>query len=277
MSCRLYLSQFLQARSTAQMFRLSARSIQVSSPTYNSKWKLTKLWSGKTEEENFPQPEEEASELEVLEKQMEDFSRENELQDLQKKRNKSRLSASDKNLLHGVNPPDRGLKYPYGKFQQGKEYRRRMLAQYGSELTGVDPAMSWPTGEELRLAADWERLYQDKPLAEQIAQVNRDIEQRKANRMAREKDIEQSLAKMDTQIKQWRQRVNTKNMQAEMERGRRERVLAELREEFGYNVNPQDNYMKERIAEREKALIKEEKELKKAQKKEKQAAKQSKL
>ena len=274
MSCRLYLSQFLLARSTAQMFRLSARSIQVSSPTYNSKWKLTKLWSGKTEEENFPQPEEEASELEVLEKQMEDFSRENEIQDLQKKRNKSRLSASDKNLLHGVNPPDRGLKYPYGKFQLGKEYRRRMLAQYGADLTGVDPAMSWPTREELRLAADWERLYQDKPLAEQIAQVNRDIEQRKANRVAREKDIEESLAKMDTQIKQWRQRVNTKNMQAEMERGRRERVLAELREEFGYNVNPHDNYMKERIAEREKALIKEEKELKKAQKK---AAKQPKL
>ena len=146
------------------------------------------------------------------------------------------------------------------------------MAQYGSDLTGVDPAMSWPTSEELRLARDWERLYQDKPLAEQIAQVNRDIEQRKADRMAREKDIEDSLAKMDTQIKQWRQRVNTKNMQAEMERGRRERVLAELREEFGYNVNPQDNYMKERIAEREKALIKEEKEVKKAQKKEKQAA-----
>ena len=47
---------------------------------------------------------------------------------------------------------------------------------------------------------------------------------------------------------------------------------AELREEFGYNVNPHDNYMKERIAEREKALIKEEKEIKKAQKKEKKAA-----
>ena len=272
MSCRLYLSQFLQARSTAQMFRLSARSIRVSSQTYDSKWKLNKLWSGKTEEENFAQLEEEASELEVLEKQMEDFSRETDIEELRRKRNKSRLSASDKNLLHGVNPPEKGLKYSYGKFELSKEYRRSMLAQYGSEKTGVDPAMSWPTSEELRLAADWERLYQDKPLVEQIAEVNRDIEQRKAKRMAREKDIEDSLNKMDTQIKQWRHRVNTKNKQAEMERGRRERVLAELREEFGYNVNPLDNYMKERIAEREKALIKEEKELKKAQKKDRQAA-----
>ena len=272
MSCRLYLSQFLQARSTAQMFRLPARSIRVSSQTYDSKWKLNKLWSGKTEEENFAQLEEEASELEVLEKQMEDFSRETDIEELRRKRNKSRLSASDKNLLHGVNPPEKGLKYSYGKFELSKEYRRSMLAQYGSEKTGVDPAMSWPTSEELRLAADWERLYQDKPLVEQIAEVNRDIEQRKAKRMAREKDIEDSLNKMDTQIKQWRHRVNTKNKQAEMERGRRERVLAELREEFGYNVNPLDNYMKERIAEREKALIKEEKELKKAQKKDRQAA-----
>ena len=272
MSCRLYLSKFLQARPSTQPFRLTARSIQVSSQSYNSKWKLTNLWSGKSEEENFPEIEEQPSDLEVLEKQMEDFSRETDIQDLRKKRNKSRLSASDKSLLHGVNPPDRGLKYPYGRFQESKEYRRSMLAQYGSEKTGVDPAMSWPTSEELRLAADWERLYQDKPLVEQIAEVNRDIEQRKAKRMAREKDIEDSLNKMDTQIKQWRHRVNTKNKQAEMERGRRERVLAELREEFGYNVNPLDNYMKERIAEREKALIKEEKEVKKAQKKEKQAA-----
>ena len=272
MSYRLYLSKFLQAGSTAPMFRLSARSIRVSSQSYDFKRKLTKLWPGKTqEEENLPQPEAEASELEVLEQQMEDFSRETDIQDLQRKRNKSKLSASHRNMLHGL-PPDQGLKYPYSKFHQSKEYRRSMLAQYGSQQTGVDPGMSWPTGQELRLAADWEKLYQEKPLVEQLAQVNRDIELRKADRMAREKSIEASLAKMETQIKQWRQRVDSKNKQAEMERGRRERVLAELREEFGYNVNPHDNYMKERIAEREKALIKEEKEVKKAQKKEKQAA-----
>merc|ERR1719341_396848 len=77
------------------------------------------------------------------------------------------------------------------------------------------------------------------------------------------------VARMDAQIKQWKARVNTKNAQAEHERARREKVLAELREEFGYNVNPNDKYMMERIAEREKAIMKEEKEAKKAAKKEK--------
>ena len=63
--------------------------------------------------------------------------------------------------------------------------------------------------------------------------------------------------------------MSCKNVVAERERARREKVLAELREEFGYNVNPNDKYMMERIAEREKAIIKQEREAKRAMKKEK--------
>ena len=87
--------------------------------------------------------------------------------------------------------------------------------------------------------------------------------------------MDDGLARMETQIKQWRSRVSSRNQQAEKERHRREKILAELREEFGYNVNPNDNYMKERIAEREKAILKEEKEAKKAAKKQKFTEKQS--
>merc|ERR1712110_632292 len=118
------------------------------------------------------------------------------------------------------------------------------------------------TDKHLELAAEWEKLYQEKPLIEQINDAKEAIVKRKEDRIAREAAVEAGLAKMDAQIKQWKARVNTKNAQAEHERARREEVLAELREEFGYNVNPNDNYMKERIAEREKALIKEEKEAK---------------
>ena len=272
MSCRLYLSQCLLHSPAGPRFRLSARSLHVSSPSYNSKWKLPKLFSGKTEE-NTPQLDVESveNEFDSYDKEMEEYNREAQLMELKGKRNKSKLSASDRQMLNGL-APDYGLKLQYGRIHHSKEYRRSMLAQYGSDQTNVDPAMSWPTDEELRLASDWERLYQDTPLTQQIAQVKTDIQQRKADRIAREKVIEANLSKMDSQIKQWKQRVNTKNKQAEMERERREKVLAELREEFGYNVNPQDNYMKERIAEREKALIKEEKEAKKAIKKEKFAA-----
>ena len=40
-------------------------------------------------------------------------------------------------------------------------------------------------------------------------------------------------------------------------------MLAELKEEFGYEVNPNDEIMSTKIQEREKVLMKEERELKK--------------
>ena len=104
--------------------------------------------------------------------------------------------------------------------------------------------------------------------------VKTGIVKRKEDRIAREKVVDDGLARMENQIKQWRTRVNSRNMQAEKDRLRKEKILAELREEFGYNVNPNDNYMKERIAEKEKAILKAEKEAKKALKKEKLGAKQ---
>lgn len=148
-----------------------------------------------------------------------------------------------------------------------------MLGQYGARETGVDPGICWPTDEQVGLARDWEQLYQEKPLREQIKDVKAAVAKRKEDRLAREKAVDDSLAKMETQIKQWKTRMSSRNQAAEADRARREKILAELREEFGYNVNPQDNYMKERIAEREKAIMKEEREAKKAAKKEKLAAK----
>ncbi len=119
-------------------------------------------------------------------------------------------------------------------------------------------------------AEEWEKLYQPEPLAQQIEDTWRAVEQRRQDRIQREKIIIEAMDKMDAQIKQWRTRVSTRNRQAESERLRREQVLAELRQEFGYSVNPADEYMKNRIDEREKVLIKEEREAKKLLKKEKE-------
>jgi len=47
-------------------------------------------------------------------------------------------------------------------------------------------------------------------------------------------------------------------------------ILSELKAEFGYDVNPEDEIMKNRIAEREKVLVKEERERKKAARAEKE-------
>lgn len=228
-----------------------------------SRWKFWKKEEAKEEE-----VVEELSEMEMFHRQQEEYRAAEEAERMELKRNKSRLSASHRQMLMGE-PPNVGLRFEYGRVHHSQEFKRKMLGTYGEKRTGVDPGICWPTDKHLELAGEWEKLYQDKPLIEQINDAKGIVAKRKVDRIARETAVEAGLARMDQQIKQWKARVNTKNAQAEHERARREKVLAELREEFGYNVNPNDNYMKERIADREKVLIKEEKEAKKAAKKEK--------
>ena len=235
-----------------------------------SRWKF---WS-KSKESVDDVEAEPLSDVDMFNQQQETFRREAAMEAVQLKRNKSRLSASHRQMIRGQ-APNVGVRFQYSRHHHSQEYKRAMLGQYGSRETGVDPAICWPTDQHLHLAGEWEKLYQEKPLSEQLKDVQDNIVKRREDRIAREKAVDDGLARMETQIKQWRSRVSSRNQQAEKERHRREKILAELREEFGYNVNPNDNYMKERIAEREKAILKEEKEAKKAAKKQKFTEKQS--
>ena len=204
----------------------------------------------------------------LFHQQQEEYRKAAEAEMIQLKRNKSKLSASHRQMLRGE-APNKGLRFEYSRHHHSQTFKREMLGTYGAKQTGVDPGICWPTDEQLNLAKEWESLYMEKPLIEQIKDVKADIAKRKDDRIAREKAVDESLTRMDSQIKQWRTRVNSRNMQAEKDRLRKEQILAELKEEFGYNVNPNDNYMKERIAEKEKAILKAEREAKKAMKKEK--------
>ena len=96
-----------------------------------------------------------------------------------------------------------------------------------------------------------------------IDQVNQEKQDLIKIRMEREKLIDENLAKHATNVANWQTRVQQRNRLALGATERRNRILAELKEEFGYDVNPNDEIMKRKIQEREKVLVKEERELKK--------------
>eukprot|EP00092_Neocalanus_flemingeri_P046259 GFUD01052022.1.p1 GENE.GFUD01052022.1~~GFUD01052022.1.p1 ORF type:complete len:279 (+),score=137.31 GFUD01052022.1:51-887(+) len=234
-----------------------------------SKWKI---WKSKEDPLTVKEEEEEElSEMEVYQNQVEEMEKEARAEFIQSKRNKSRLSASDRQTLFGE-PPHAGVMFEYNSQHRSKEFKGAMMSKYGVAKTGVEPGIMWPNDKELGLAREWEELYQEQTLGEQIRQTKMAIEKRKEDRIAKEKMVEENLSKMDVQVKQWRQRVGAKNKQAEAEMERREKVLAELKLEFGYSVNQEDSYMVGRIADREKVLVKEEREAKRALKKEKQSS-----
>lgn len=107
-------------------------------------------------------------------------------------------------------------------------------------------------------------------MIDDIIQSKEELKQR---RMERERLIVENMGKHDAQLAAWQNRVNSRSRLAQGAMDRRKRILAELKEEFGYDVNPDDEIMKTRILDREKVLAKEDRELKKQLRAEKAAEK----
>jgi len=205
---------------------------------------------------------EESEAMEKYQKQVDDLQREVREEYIQSRRNKSRLSASDRQRLHGE-PPNVGLRFQFQNFHRSLKFRRQMFGRYGAKDTGINPGELWPTKQDIDLAKEWESLYQPAPLKQMIDEVKLEQEQIKQKKIDREKIIGVNVVKHESLLAAWNSKVDAKKRLAEGEKNRTKQILAELKEEFGYDINPEDAIMKTRIHEREKVLIKEERELKK--------------
>nr|ALS04474.1 growth arrest and DNA-damage-inducible proteins-interacting protein 1 [Acartia pacifica] len=205
---------------------------------------------------------EETAEMEAYEKQIETMEREAHEEYIKSRCNKSRLSASHRQMMHGQ-PPNVGIAFQYSNEHRSRKFRGSMLGRYGAQSTGISPGEMWPTKLDREMAKEWESLYQPAPLKQMIEESIQAKENVKKMRLEREQKIEDNFKKYDAVLSAWEQKVRNRELLAEREQNRRKIVLAELREEFGYDINPEDATMKERILEREKVLLKEERELKK--------------
>merc|ERR1719187_2649770 len=101
-----------------------------------SRFDKMKIWK-KTEEPVVV--EEEEPESEVYEKQVMELELEARAEYIETKRNKSKLSASHRQILMGK-PPFEGNLFEYTSQERSKEYKRSLLSKYGKRETGVEPS-----------------------------------------------------------------------------------------------------------------------------------------
>jgi len=205
---------------------------------------------------------EESQAMEQYQKQVDELQREVREEYIQSRRNKSRLSASDRQRLNGE-PPNVGLVFQFHNYHRSRKFKRQMLGRYGAKNTGINPGELWPTKQDVDLAKEWESLYQPKHLRQMIDEIKQEQEHLKNKKIEREKIIDENIVKHESLLAAWNKRVDARKRLAEGDKNRTKQILAELKEEFGYDINPEDTIMKTRIQEREKVLLKEERELKK--------------
>jgi len=194
---------------------------------------------------------------------------------LQRKRNKSGLHHSDRQMLKGA-PPNVGLKMQWAERHSTRQFKGEMLGKFGRSKTGVDPSVLWPTKEEIESQKEYERVFYDgTSLLERMDLHNRTETFRRQKMLDYEQEIDANLAQMDKEVTMWKKRVEKREADAAREKAMKDSIFAELRQEFGYDINPADPLFQDKIAEKEKAMNKKMKLTKRARKEEEEQARQA--
>ncbi|KAF4092722.1 hypothetical protein AMELA_G00024100 [Ameiurus melas] len=182
-------------------------------------------------------------------------------------------------LIAGYNPKPLGLnlKEPYipdrnsektPVWQKTEKYERKLFARYGF-ASGVDPVKLWPTASQLEELIQEEKQWHP-PLEEMLKNIAAKEKERADKRLAREKLIAANMAKMPKMIADWRKEKQDAKRKLKEEKAKKERLLAEARERFGYALDPRSPKFQEMLAEIEKEEKKKRKLLKRRKREEEQ-------
>ncbi|XP_071641953.1 large ribosomal subunit protein mL64 [Temnothorax longispinosus] len=186
-------------------------------------------------------------------------------EELAKKRNKSRLNPSDRNVLMGVRPYEQSLEW----YHDTVRYKKRMLGRYGLKSIDVPAGFAWPTPEEVKDAQEYERVAFPLSIQERWKKLEEAKRIKAEEVQARHAEIAEKLAKMDKWTAELNAKIAKKEAELEAARLRKERLVEEVRKHFGFKISPHDERFKTMLAQKEKEAKKKKKEAKKQAKLEK--------
>ncbi|XP_042308129.1 growth arrest and DNA damage-inducible proteins-interacting protein 1 [Sceloporus undulatus] len=170
-----------------------------------------------------------------------------------------------KRQLGGVYRPDPdNPKTP--AWQLTAAYEAKLFGRYGA-ASGVNPGRLWPSPEQLKEMEEEERAWYPS-LREMEAALEAKEQEEKAKARQREELIAAKMAKMPQMIAEWQQEKALRKAKELEEKEWRQRLLAEARERFGYNLDHRSPQFQEMVQEMEKARRKEQKLLKKQRREE---------
>ena len=91
---------------------------------------------------------------------------------LNRKRNRSKLHYSHRNILKGE-PPQVGLHMEWDDTHKTRAYKAKLFGQFGRSKTGIDPSICWPTPEEIADEYEKERVFYDNTSLKELIDNDR--------------------------------------------------------------------------------------------------------
>ncbi|XP_074640173.1 large ribosomal subunit protein mL64-like [Tubulanus polymorphus] len=123
------------------------------------------------------------------------------------------------------------------------KFKRQQYAQFGRE-SGIDPAIMWPTKQELAdMKAD--EMEWDLTFDQLVEKVRKDEENARMIREERIQKVEKAMAKMPELIAGYEQRLKAKEEQMKKQEEKKQKLLEEAHEFFGYEIDSRDARFKQ--------------------------------
>lgn len=207
--------------------------------------------------------EDDEKEVNVAEYIIDDEEMENRAAYIAKIRNKSGLLQSDRRRVMHQMPYDE----PQSWVHLTVAYKRKLYARHGA-ASGVDPRIMFPSPEDLTDRAEYERVAHPKTLQQMVAEERAVAEAKKSAKLKREEDIAKKLTKLDQWTNELNARVAKKESDARAAKEKRERLIEDVRRQFGFRLDHRDPRFQELVEQKELEDKKASKALKKQKKQE---------
>ncbi|XP_047477124.1 growth arrest and DNA damage-inducible proteins-interacting protein 1-like [Penaeus chinensis] len=182
----------------------------------------------------------------------------NEAELIERKRNKSRLNPRHYKKLHKM--PNQLTEDEEQVFSLS--YQRKLYGHYGAS-SGINPAKAWPSKEELELAKEWESLAYPLSIQEMISEAERLKKAEEDKIKKRQADIMQKVAKLEDWKREVREGLKKREREAREAKEKKERLMEEVRQIFGFRIDPKDERFKEALLQKEREEKRAAKEAKK--------------
>ncbi|CAL1287909.1 unnamed protein product [Larinioides sclopetarius] len=166
-------------------------------------------------------------------------------QEILQKRFKARLPERiyRKHLL--TQPVPLEAKYDY------KMHRlRRYYARFGEE-SNLNPGICWPSKEEMLEIIKYDEIF-EPTLQERIQNVESKRLEEENRKKAVEYEVDKNMANLDKLISDYHAKIEKKEKKAEELKQQRERLVEEISEYLGYDIDPRDPRFKEAVEQRDK-------------------------
>ncbi|KAF3423878.1 hypothetical protein E2986_04428 [Frieseomelitta varia] len=194
------------------------------------------------------------------------FVHERNTVELEKKRNKSRLTKAHRNILLGQKPYEESQSW----YHDTVRYKRRTLGRYGMEALGVPAGLAWPTPEEVEDMKEYESLAHPLNIQERLREIKEKKKMEEEAILARQAEIQKKMATMQELINNVHAKIAAKQ-EAELEaKKKKESRIEEIRRQ----LIAEGTMSKDKLAEALSKAEKDEKKLKKAFKKARMIEKQ---